>query len=120
MDGAGFKNVPFKNPINPVKLVGMLINPQWEKQVFTETLLMVPDQEQLAISQGNLAFDANNMRLAMIWHGKFIDEPGIGSGATGFQPPAGSDVIRLPEGVVITELEQADSVWLVQIIEPRN
>ena len=29
----------------------------------------------------------------------------------GFQPPAGSDVIRLPEGVVITELENSDSVW---------
>ena len=60
----------------------------------------------------NLAFDANNMRLAMIWHGEFIDgaRHWIGRGQ-GFQPPAGSDVIRLPDGVVITELENSDSVW---------
>lgn len=60
----------------------------------------------------NIAFDANNMRLAMIWHGEFIDgaRHWIGRGQ-GFQPPAGSDVIRLPEGVVITELEKADSIW---------
>ena len=60
----------------------------------------------------NLAFDANNMRLAMIWHGEFIDgaRHWIGRGQ-GFQPPAGSDVIRLPEGVVISELEKADSSW---------
>jgi hypothetical protein len=60
----------------------------------------------------NLAFDANNMRLAMIWHGEFIDgaRHWIARGQ-GFQPPAGSDVIRLPEGVVITELDNADSVW---------
>jgi hypothetical protein len=52
------------------------------------------------------------MRLAMIWHGDFIDgaRHWIARGQ-GFQPPAGSDVIRLPEGVVITELEKADSIW---------
>jgi hypothetical protein len=60
----------------------------------------------------NLAFDANNMRLAMIWHGEFIDgaRHWIGRGQ-GFQPPAGSDVIRLPEGLAITELEKPDSPW---------
>ena len=60
----------------------------------------------------NIAFDANHMRLAMIWHGEFIDgaRHWIGRGQ-GFQPPAGSDVIRLPEGVVISELEKANSIW---------
>ena len=48
----------------------------------------------------------------MIWHGEFIDgaRHWIGRGQ-GFQPPAGSDVIRLPEGVVISELEKANSIW---------
>jgi len=60
----------------------------------------------------SLAFDANNMRLAMIWHGDFIDgaRHWIARGQ-GFQPPAGNDVTRFPEGLAIAELDSSDSPW---------
>ena len=48
----------------------------------------------------------------MIWHGDFIDgaRHWIARGQ-GFQPPAGNDVIRLPEGLAIAELKSKDSAW---------
>ena len=60
----------------------------------------------------NLAFDANNMRLAMIWHGDFMDggRHWIARGL-GFQPPAGNDVIHLPEGLALTRLDTDDFPW---------
>jgi len=55
---------------------------------------------------------SGGMRLAMIWHGDFIDgaRHWIARGQ-GFQPPAGNDVIRLPEGLAIAELKTRDSIW---------
>lgn len=60
----------------------------------------------------NLAFDANNMRLAMIWYGKFMDggRHWIARGQ-GFQPPAGKDILRLPEGVALAELPSEQAPW---------
>ena len=115
--GPGFKNKPLsKTAPKPGQVVeGMLIEaPQGEAILYRN---FIDGAGPRAIGVGyyegvNLAFDANNMRLAMIWHGEFIDgaRHWIARGQ-GFQPPAGSDVIRLPEGVVITELDNADSVW---------
>jgi len=115
--GPGFKNKPLsKTAPKPGQTVeGMLIEaPEGEATLYRN---FIDGAGPRAIGVGyhegvNLAFDANNMRLAMIWHGEFIDgaRHWIGRGQ-GFQPPAGSDVIRLPEGVVITELEKADSIW---------
>ncbi len=115
--GPGFKNVPLSKTLpKPGQIVvGMLIEPPvGEASIFRN---FIDGAGPRAIGVGyhegvNLAFDANNMRLAMIWHGEFIDgaRHWIGRGQ-GFQPPAGRDVIRLPEGVVITELKQAGSVW---------
>jgi azurin len=115
--GPGFKNKPLsKTSPKPGQVVeGMLIEaPEGEASLYRN---FIDGAGPRAIGVGyhegvNLAFDANNMRLAMIWHGEFIDgaRHWIGRGQ-GFQPPAGSDVIRLPEGVVISELEKADSSW---------
>jgi hypothetical protein len=115
--GPGFKNKPLsKTAPKPGQVVeGMLIEaPQGEAILYRN---FIDGAGPRAIGVGyhegvNLAFDANNMRLAMIWHGEFIDgaRHWIARGQ-GFQPPAGSDVIRLPEGVVITELDNADSIW---------
>ena len=59
----------------------------------------------------NLAFDANNMRLAMIWQGDFIDGARHWNGrGQGYQPPAGDAVVNLPEGVAIAALESAEAV----------
>jgi len=60
----------------------------------------------------NLAFDANNMRLAMIWYGQFMDGGRHWTArGQGFQPPAGKGVVRLPEGEAFANLTSQDSNW---------
>jgi mono/diheme cytochrome c family protein len=47
----------------------------------------------------NIAFDANALRLALIWQGKFIDaSKHWGDRGAGFQSPLGDDVVRLVDG----------------------
>jgi mono/diheme cytochrome c family protein len=60
----------------------------------------------------HLAFDANNMRIALIWQGSFINAQRHRSGrGEGFEPPAGSSLIKLPEGVTFARLPSADAPW---------
>jgi mono/diheme cytochrome c family protein len=60
----------------------------------------------------HLAFDANNLRLALIWQGSYIDAKRHWSGrGEGFQPPAGSAVIRLPDGVSFARMPNPDAPW---------
>ena len=55
----------------------------------------------------NIAFDANNMRLAMIWHGAFIDAARHWTGrGAGFEPPLGDNVLPLPSHAPFVTLEQ--------------
>jgi cytochrome c553/mono/diheme cytochrome c family protein len=57
----------------------------------------------------NLAFDANNMRMAMIWHGAFIDASRHWTGrGQGFESPLGDDVLRLPNHVPFVKLDKPD------------
>ena len=57
----------------------------------------------------NLAFDANNMRMAMIWHGAFIDASRHWTGrGQGFEAPLGDDVLPLPNYVPFIVLDKAD------------
>ena len=60
----------------------------------------------------NLAFDANNNRLAMIWFGAFIDASRhwVGRGQ-GYQPPLGDNVLKLPEGVSFALPKVAEKEW---------
>lgn len=63
-------------------------------------------------SRIHLAFDANNMRLAMIWQGGFIDAHRHWTGrGEGFQGPLGSDVRNFPDGQALAVLEKADEAW---------
>jgi cytochrome c2 len=49
--------------------------------------------------KANLAFDANQMRLAMIWQGPFMDGARHSSGrGAGFEPPLGHNLVKLPDG----------------------
>ncbi len=60
----------------------------------------------------NLAFDANDLRLALIWQGAFIDaarhwtDRGGGS-----QPPLGDNVLALAKGPSLAVLDSAAAVW---------
>ena len=60
----------------------------------------------------NLAFDANNLRLALIWQGDFMDGARHWKGrGQGYQPPAGDSVIKFPAGVAFATLDAADAQW---------
>jgi cytochrome c553 len=60
----------------------------------------------------SLAFDANDVRLAMIWQGAFIDarrhwtDRGVG-----FEPPLGENVLSLPAGAPFFVLAKPDEAW---------
>jgi len=62
--------------------------------------------------QVNQAFDANNLRIALLWHGAFIDasQHWVGRGA-GFQTPLGDNVLKLPEGVSFAVLDEPHAPW---------
>ncbi len=49
--------------------------------------------------KANLAFDANDLRLALIWQGAFIDASKHWTGrGEGFQGPLGDNILTLPTG----------------------
>ena len=62
--------------------------------------------------QAHLAFDANDLRLALLWRGAFIDAGGNWTGrGVGFVPPAGDDVLHLPTGVAFALLDTLEQPW---------
>jgi azurin len=92
-------------------------------------ILLVPDQQPIiyrnfiegagnrAIAVGfpervSIAFDADQLRLALMWTGDFIDAARHWNGrGSGHQPPAGDNVVAAPEGEAFAVLESADSPW---------
>lgn len=60
----------------------------------------------------NIAWDAANMRLALLWRGPFIDAAlhWEGRGA-GFQSPANPNYLKLANGVPLAHLESLGSPW---------
>lgn len=62
--------------------------------------------------KANLAFDANAVRLAMIWQGAFIDTSRHSSDrGVGYEPPLGDHLIRFPEGPAFATLPAGDAPW---------
>lgn len=62
--------------------------------------------------KANLAFDANGLRLALIWQGDFIDASRhwIGRGE-GYQPPLGDSVLPMPPGPGFARLTSPSAAW---------
>lgn len=60
----------------------------------------------------NLAFDANDLRLALLWQGAFIDasKHWIDRGA-GFQPPLGDNVLKLAAGPTFAKFVGEPTAW---------
>ncbi len=60
----------------------------------------------------HLAWDANEMRPALLWQGDFIDaaKHWVDRGA-GFQSPAGDNVLALPDGPPLAVLASESSPW---------
>ncbi len=62
-------------------------------------------------NQVNLVFDSEQMRLAMIWKGKFADPGGVWRGqGHGTVRPLGDSLVRFAHG---PELDDAESPWIV-------
>jgi hypothetical protein len=62
--------------------------------------------------KAHLAFDANDLRLALVWQGAFMDAARHWSGrGEGFEPPAGDDVLHLPAGVAFAFLAKEGDPW---------
>ena len=62
----------------------------------------------------NLAFDANEMRLALIWQGAFMDAARHWTGrGQGFQPPLGGNVLTLADGPPLAVLPSGTARWPV-------
>ncbi len=62
--------------------------------------------------KANQAFDANNLRIALLWHGAFIDasKHWLGRGQ-GFQAPLGDNILKLPDGVSFAVLQDVEASW---------
>jgi mono/diheme cytochrome c family protein len=62
--------------------------------------------------KANLAFDANELRLALVWQGAFIDAArhwtDRGAGTEG---PLGDNILRLHRGVPFAALSQPEELW---------
>ncbi len=62
--------------------------------------------------KANLAFDANEQRLALIWQGAFIDAAKHRTGrGQGFEKPLGTAVVEGPPGAPFAVLESESSAW---------
>jgi hypothetical protein len=62
--------------------------------------------------RASLAFDANDLRIALIWQGSFIDASRHWSArGSGFQPPLGDNVLAMPAGPSFATLSNAEEIW---------
>jgi mono/diheme cytochrome c family protein len=60
----------------------------------------------------HLTFDANELRLALLWEGAFIDAARHWTDrGSGWQGPLGDNILRLPAGAPFATLAKADAVW---------
>jgi mono/diheme cytochrome c family protein len=60
----------------------------------------------------NLAFDANEVRLALLWQGAFIDASRHWTDrGEGYQPPLGDNVLKLHTGAPFAVLAKPDAAW---------
>jgi mono/diheme cytochrome c family protein len=60
----------------------------------------------------SLAFDANDLRLALLWQGAFIDAARHWTDrGAGYERPLGDDILQLPSGVSFAVLDKEGAPW---------
>ena len=60
----------------------------------------------------NLAWDANQLCLTLLWHGRFIDaSKHWGGRGAGFQMPLGDHIVKLEQTAPIAALDSLDAPW---------
>ncbi len=108
--------VSMKRPegVQPPGGVGLELFPDPEPIVHRTFMEGVGPRSILAGFPENVhaAFDANNVRLAKVWRGRFFDASGVASGRTDtFKGPLGKDSHDLPAGPAIAKLESGNAPW---------
>ncbi|RCS54367.1 cytochrome c1 [Bremerella cremea] len=87
----------------------------WRKAVIYRNFIEGAGSRAIGVGfpeKANLAFDATNMNLALIWQGSFIDASRHWNGrGQGFQPPLGDNVVRLPGGAPWAVLANPADKW---------
>jgi hypothetical protein len=62
--------------------------------------------------KAHLAFDANGLRIAMLWQGDFMNAGRHWTDrGSGFEPPAGDNLLRLHAGAPFAKLPSAEAKW---------
>jgi cytochrome c553 len=106
-----------------LKVAGMMLTPTSEPIVF-RTFINGASPRALAIGfpeKIHVAFDANVVRLAKAWKGRFFDAKNswFGRGG-GFADPAGVNVIDMPTGPALAYLPNPDAPWPEPQLRDRN
>jgi azurin len=114
--GPGISTAWLTKPPSGKKGPAMPISPEVEGEaVIYRNFIAEAGTRAIAVGypQGvNLAFDANQVRLALLWQGAFMDGGRHWSGrGQGFQPPAGFAKLSFPELSPFAFLDDADSPW---------
>ena len=107
-------SMPVPLGIQPVGGVGMELQPVQEPIIHRTFMEDVGPRSILAgfPERVHAAFDANVVRLAKVWRGRFFDGSGVASGRSDkFFKPLGKDVIDMPAGPAFAVLESQSDPW---------
>lgn len=116
-------SMPLPLGIKPVGGVGMELSPVENPIIHRTFMEGVGPRSILAgfPERVHAAFDANIVRLAKVWRGRFFDGSGVASGRSDtFLGPLGKDVLDMPEGPAFAALESQSDPWPVAEKTDRN
>jgi mono/diheme cytochrome c family protein len=92
----------------------ILLNPDNEAIIF-RNFLSGSGPRSIGVGypeQAHLSFDANDLRLATLWQGAFMDAGRHWTNrGEGFQPPLGDNIMNLPPGVSFASLAKDSDPW---------
>jgi mono/diheme cytochrome c family protein len=117
------KSMPLPQGIEPEGTVGMELIPALEPIVHRTFMNEVGPRAIVAgyPEKVHVAFDANVVRLAKAWRGRFFDAAGVASGRTDqFFDPLGEDLLSFPEGPAFAELQSLETPWPIPAKTDRN
>jgi mono/diheme cytochrome c family protein len=108
------ESMPAPIGIQPVGGVGMELIPT-DRPIIHRTFMTDVGPRSILIGfpeRVHVAFDANVIRLAKAWRGRFFDGSGVASGRSDkFFDPLGKDVIDLPSGPAFAQLKSQSDPW---------
>jgi mono/diheme cytochrome c family protein len=117
------ESMPMPLGIQPVGGVGMELIPAQEPIIHRTFMEGVGPRSILAgfPERVHAAFDANIVRLAKVWRGRFFDGSGVASGRSDkFFKPLGKDIINMPAGPAFAALESQSEPWPSPEMTDRN